>query len=216
MQNCAAVAAITKEGGLGYQGRLPWHPRRLTLDLAFLQFITTNDYKIDTENSSVEFVRSCDEGENVVVMGRKTWGSLPPKFRPLKLRRNVVISRDTSFNPVGAVPMRSLSEASEHSQELSRPLFLLGGASIYQEGIESGLVDCLFVTELVEHPEMQFDVSFPVQLVSRFSRAVNVTKQAFDELSKTVKTDQEHYLQGETGHEVFVDGDVKYRIVCYF
>ena len=70
------VVAATKTWGIGAGGALPW---RLPGDLRHFRELTA---------------RTADPGKlNAVVMGRRTWDSLPPKFRPLPGRVNVVLSR---------------------------------------------------------------------------------------------------------------------------
>lgn len=69
------VVAATRSGGIGRGGALPWH---LPADMALFKALTS---------------RTRDAGkQNAVIMGRKTWASIPPKFRPLKGRLNVVLS----------------------------------------------------------------------------------------------------------------------------
>jgi dihydrofolate reductase len=82
------IAAVTRKNGLGVNGTLPWklpkemaHFRKATLALGNPQK-ESND---DTVNPPM----------NAVIMGRKTWESIPPGFRPLKGRINVVVSRSS-------------------------------------------------------------------------------------------------------------------------
>lgn len=70
------VVAATRSGGIGLDGKIPW---RLPKDMAFFKSVTSA-----TADASKM---------NAVIMGRRTWASLPPKFRPLKGRLNVVLSR---------------------------------------------------------------------------------------------------------------------------
>jgi dihydrofolate reductase len=72
------VVAATLKGGIGQSGKLPW---RLKGDMAFFKQLTTT-------------TTTAQKGKrNVVVMGRKTWESIPSNFRPLPNRVNVVLSR---------------------------------------------------------------------------------------------------------------------------
>lgn len=214
---CAIVAAITKDGGLGNAGRLPWHPRRLALDLAFLQFISTNGFEISsTENSVTLHVRHSSEPQNPVIMGRKTWESLPPRFRPLKNRTNLILSRDSSFSAEGGVVVKSLDEAVTMASSLKRPLFILGGAALYRDSIETGIADCVFLTELVDHPDMPFDVEFPVSDLAKYSKKLNITQTAYETLKEALKIDETHYLSSRGDDVIFIEGDVSYKIICYF
>ena len=64
-----------------------------------------------------------------VVMGRKTWESIPAKFRPLPDRNNIVISRSVSFLE-GAEVFSSFEEALEKAQSYGKKVFVIGGAQI--------------------------------------------------------------------------------------
>jgi len=219
VKHCAIVAAVTEEGGLGMEGRLPWHPRRLTLDLAFLQFITTNDYRILREpKPAIEFIKNEDGAYiNSVVMGRKTWESLPPRFRPLKGRRNYVITRDSAFSPEGAQVLTSPLNLLQSCGNTNNHVYILGGTGVYQEGLESGQVECAFITEIFDHPEMPCDVKFPVGLLpTKFKNRVNVTKLAVDQLKASLKIDEGHRLAEDESDPFFIDGDLSYRIFAYF
>ncbi len=70
------IVAATARGGIGKDGRLPWE---LPTDMAFFRTTT-----LATSGAAGK--------QNAVVMGRKTWASIPAKFRPLKGRLNVVLS----------------------------------------------------------------------------------------------------------------------------
>lgn len=205
----ALVAAVTQSGGLGNGGKLPWHPRRLSLDLQFLQWVTTNDYQLDDEG--VKLVQSSSSLPNSIIMGRKTWESLPTKFRPLKGRKNLVVTRDQTYIAEGATTSGSLGEALSSCTE---PSYVLGGASLYKEAIYSNLIDCAFITHLQEHPHFDSDVLFPMNSLEKFSKQINITKSAYILLKDSLRLDNEHYFK-DSEDPVFVDGDVSYKIVAY-
>ncbi len=94
-----------------------------------------------------------------VIMGRKTWESLPTQFRPLPGRANIVISRDPNYEAIGAVSCTSLVKALEiaHLAPGSDEIFIIGGGEIYKEGLAHA--DRLYLT-LVES-KAAGDVFFP-------------------------------------------------------
>lgn len=84
----AVVAAMSLTNGIGKDGGLPW---RLKGEMAYFRSITSHVSEEDQRHSA----------RNAVIMGRKTWASIPPKFRPLADRINVVISRTSSAQDLG-------------------------------------------------------------------------------------------------------------------
>lgn len=104
------IYARARNGVIGKDNQLPWH---LPEDLAHFKCTTLG----------------CP-----VIMGRRTWESLPPKFRPLPGRLNVVVSRDPNFNAEGARVARSL----EAARDLCPPgtdAWVIGGAQIYAQAL---------------------------------------------------------------------------------
>ena len=133
-----AVVAADLRGGIGRNGDLPW---RLPADLKFFRDLT-----IGTE-------------KNAVIMGRKTWASIPPKFRPLPRRRNIVLSRNPDFNVhADALVAKSFEDALGRSVDCEQT-FVIGGASLYRSAFESPLCDRVFVTRV--HAELDCDTFLP-------------------------------------------------------
>ena len=115
------VVAATRDMGIGKDGKLPW---RLPSDLKFFKELT---------------MTTSDPGKkNAVVMGRKTWESIPPKYRPLPGRLNVVLTRSGNFDiataedvvTCGNIPsaLKLLAE-SPYSLSIER-VFIIGGGQI--------------------------------------------------------------------------------------
>jgi dihydrofolate reductase len=75
MSRLTIIVAATKSNGIGHKGRLPWH---LSQDMAYFKAVTA-------------------ASNNAVIMGRKTWESIPMTRRPLVNRINLVISRDPDY-----------------------------------------------------------------------------------------------------------------------
>lgn len=128
----ALVAAVARGGVIGRGGALPW---RLPEDLRRFRELTTG---------------------HAVVMGRKTWDSLPERFRPLPGRRNVVVTRDASWSADGAERAGSLEEALRVLAGEPR-VFVIGGAEVFAQALP--LADELYLTEL--DLEVEGDTFFP-------------------------------------------------------
>ena len=79
--NC--IVAVSQNMGIGKDGNLPWPPLRN--EFRYFQRMTT--------------VSSVEGKQNLVIMGRKTWLSIPEKNRPLKDRINIVLSRELKEVP---------------------------------------------------------------------------------------------------------------------
>ena len=79
-------------------------------------------------------------------MGRKTWESIPIKFRPLLGRTNVVVTRDGSYSAPGATVSTNIPDAIAVAGAApgSEEIFIVGGAEIYRETLP--LADRLYVT----------------------------------------------------------------------
>lgn len=90
----------------------------------------------------------------IVVMGRKTWDSLPKK--PLEKRKNYVVTMDEAFNPVGAKVLHSIEEVIELGKK--HDIFVIGGGEIYYQLIDDA--DRLMITH-VHHVNFDARVHFP-------------------------------------------------------
>lgn len=104
-----------------------------------------------------------------VIMGRKTWDSLPERFRPLPGRRNVVVTRNTGWSAPGAEVVNSLEQAVDRVRD-ETTVFVMGGAQIYAAALP--FADELVLTE-VDTSFDDADAFFPA-----FDRA------AFEEVSR--------------------------------
>ena len=101
-----------------------------------------------------------------VIMGRKTWESLPTRFRPLPGRRNLVLSRDAKFQADGAEVVASLDKALalvDAAADAPR-VFVIGGAQLYALALPRA--DELVLTEI--DADLPGDVFFPLWDRSQF------------------------------------------------
>ena len=161
------IVALCRGGGIGYEGTLPWP--KLERDLRFFSQMT----------------RSSVFPYNVaVVMGRKTWESIPANVCPLPFRDNFVISSSydtdtdthtdtdtdtasTSPPPSGVTFLRHLSEIHDHASKYD-VVWFIGGASIYEQVLtplsSSGAllfpINDIFITFVDENYE--YDTAFPL------------------------------------------------------
>jgi len=104
------IFARAANGVIGKDGTMPWH---LPEDLAHFKRTTLG----------------CP-----VVMGRKTWDSLPPRFRPLPGRLNVVITRQRDWQATGASVAHSLPDALALCGSAA-DVWIIGGAEIYAQAL---------------------------------------------------------------------------------
>jgi dihydrofolate reductase len=93
-----------------------------------------------------------------VIMGRKTYQSLPEDYRPLPERANIVLTK-SGFEPEdeSAKVVNSLDKAYEEAEELDDKAFVIGGASVYEATLEDA--DRMILTEI--HREVEGDTFFP-------------------------------------------------------
>jgi dihydrofolate reductase len=91
-----------------------------------------------------------------VVMGRKTWDSVPSRFRPLPGRRNVVVTRQAGWQGAGAEVTHSLDEALRRVADAPK-VFVIGGAELYAQALPRA--DELVLTEIDR--EIEGDAFFP-------------------------------------------------------
>jgi dihydrofolate reductase len=91
-----------------------------------------------------------------VIMGRRTWESLPLKFRPLPGRTNIVVSSQTEGFE-GAIVCKSVPEAIAEAKKIDSEIGIIGGAGIFTEALP--YTDTLYLTEI--DAEKEADVFFP-------------------------------------------------------
>ncbi|MFO1328684.1 MAG: dihydrofolate reductase [Rubrivivax sp.] len=98
-----------------------------------------------------------------VLMGRRTWDSLPPRFRPLPGRRNLVLTRQPGWSADGAERVADIEEALSRCAGAER-LCVIGGAEVYAQALPHA--DELDLTEIER--EIEGDVRFPDWPRARF------------------------------------------------
>ena len=132
MSRICIIAAVAKNRVIGKDNQLLWH---IPEDMKHFRELTRG---------------------KPVIMGRKTWESLPERFRPLPGRQNIVVTRNKAYVAEGALLAGSLDEALRITGG-STEIFVIGGAEIYRQALL--LADTLYLTEIDLSPEG--DASFP-------------------------------------------------------
>ncbi|MCH2197475.1 MAG: dihydrofolate reductase [Flavobacteriales bacterium] len=95
-----------------------------------------------------------------VIMGRKNYESIPEKYRPLKGRTNVIVTRSNSYEAQGAVVVNTLEEALANAKEAGEvEAYVIGGGQIYSLALEKNLVDRMYITHV--HAEFEADAFYP-------------------------------------------------------
>jgi dihydrofolate reductase len=142
------IVAMDEERGTGRDGKIPWH---LKGDLRHFKEVT---------------IATREPGKkNIVIMGRKTWDSLPERFRPLPGRINVVITRDKNL-PLPACVFRadSLKGAlalcrHDAIKDTFEAVYVIGGGQIYRQALRHPRCRRIYATHI--HGSFCCDTFFP-------------------------------------------------------
>ncbi len=128
----AYVVAMDENRVIGRNNDLPWH---LPDDMKWFRAKTMG--------------KPC-------IMGRKTYDSLPARFRPLPGRLNIVVTRNTDYEAPGAVVVHSMDDALQAAGEVEE-IIIVGGADMFRRLMP--VVDRLYLTQV--HGAAEGDVFFP-------------------------------------------------------
>ena len=120
------IWAQARGGVIGRDGTMPWH---VPEDMAHFASVTKG---------------------HPVVMGRKTWDSIPAKYRPFSERTNIVVTRREGWEAEGAVVVHSLEEAlaSAAAAPGGHRTWLIGGGELFAEALANPTIDVAVVTFL--------------------------------------------------------------------
>jgi len=145
----SVIVATTQKGGIGKDGALPW---KLPEDMAHFKKVTM----------------AAPSGKmNAVIMGRKTWESIPEKFKPLPGRVNVVLSRKASEPffaspyPADVLTASSVTDAMTKlgARDDVAEIFAIGGESVYKEALDLPACTRIFMTRIAK--DIECDAFFP-------------------------------------------------------
>ncbi len=127
------IVAMTEDRVIGKDGGLPWH------------------YPEDMEHFRQKTIG------NSVLMGRKTYESLPENYKPLPKRQNIVLTRDKIETDKDIHIANNLDEAFKIAEKYSDKIYIIGGERVYKQTLD--IVDKLIITEI--HKEYKGDTYFP-------------------------------------------------------
>jgi len=197
MSRLTLIVAATSTNGIGKGGQLSW---RLPKEMAYFAKVTS----------------AAPEGKtNAVIMGRKTWESIPPKFKPLQKRANIVISRNKDLDLLGGrtteTPLFLRNNlASALDLLLQMPIhrtFVIGGVSVYTDtlALPSSLgtfVDRVLLTRITSPAFPDCDVHLPDFLSDTDAEGNAVwTRARHEELKEWTGVDVPQGIQTENAVE---------------
>ena len=157
------IVATDENLGIGKDGKMPWD---LKDELRYFQEVTTKTTDPDKQN--------------MVVMGRTTWESIPGQHRPLKNRKNVVLTRNTEFIANGATVFNSMDSAITSADDNIENIFIMGGAQVYKQAVENVDLDGMYITKI--HKEYDCDTFFP-EIPEKFDESVSLGGVEDDDVS---------------------------------
>lgn len=131
------VAALKPSYGIGFQGKMPW---RLRQEIRYFKHVTS-------------------QGNNAVIMGRKTWELIPGKFRPLPDRTNVVLSREPPADPQeGVIYALSFDDALLKLKDRNIDnIFIIGGAQLYNSLANDDRITRIYLTDIRLANQVEMD-----------------------------------------------------------
>ncbi|XP_015924769.2 dihydrofolate reductase [Parasteatoda tepidariorum] len=189
------VAAACENNGIGSNGQLPW---RLKKEMAFFKELT----------SSV----LTPEKKNAVIMGRKTWFSIPEKMRPLANRINIVLTT-TQLDLKGpdyvtdsfdkAMDWLNTSAVKEKLEKV----FVIGGEAVYKVAMDSDHHQIIYLTRI--HEKFHCDTYFP-KMDDSFQLTEEFEPDFFsnhDHLNYFKNVQEENGIKYK--HEVYIKKDKK-------
>ena len=167
------VAMCKNNRGIGFKNGMPFY---ISKDLVRFKDLTIGD------------------GNSSVIMGSKTWMSLPFEASPLKKRENIVLSRRPKvfdltgkgylLNNIELLPIFCKNQKYDEN-------WIIGGEEIYKKSLEMGIVKKIYITEI--HKEYECDSFFPelnygyFELLSRVEDECNGTRLTYKIFGKKLK-----------------------------
>jgi len=205
------VAYCKNNNGIGNNNKIPWF---LKNDLKNFQQITSKTFKSYTKN--------------MVVMGRKTWDSIPDKHKPLKNRLNVVLTRNKDVrlkheiesykDTIVKYDFNDILEVAKLNKNFNiSNIFIIGGESLYKLALESDSISKIYITEVYEYYECDTffhkidKEKYKLSYISKFYSENNIYYRYLEYVNKNnssveewVNKEEQQYL--DTLHNIITKG----------
>ena len=140
--NINIIVALCNNNGIGFNNSLPWKFKRDMKYFSVMTKMKVNKYE-----------------KNAIIMGRKTWESIPKK--PLSERFNIIISNTLNIDEENTKSFKNIEDSIQYCIDNDfNNLWVIGGVSIYKYFIDNKIVNYIYVTEIKEHYEC--DTFFPI------------------------------------------------------
>lgn len=191
------VALCKKNNGIGIDNKIPWY---LKDDLKYFKTVTSYPGDLKDQN-------------NIVIMGRNTFESIPDKFKPLTNRTNIVLtSKNIEYE--GIIFKQSLTDALQYCKSLhfkNPRIFIIGGERLYKEAIQHEKCERLYITEIYNtyecdrfFPEIDTN-KFKLSYISKFKveNDIHYRYLKYSNVSlinkfiekKWINNEEKHYLE---------------------
>lgn len=183
MRKFNVIAAVTlDEWGIGIENRLPWHPDKLQDDMEYFKQVTTKKFQL---GQKVSLIENEANSFNAVIMGRKTWDSIPKRQKPLSRRINIIISRgnrhenDLDNKLYFCDSFESAIKLCSALENIS-DIYVCGGSQIYQIALLHECCERVLITFVKKLMDEKFkcDTFFPRELLdSYFNKQIDITEK---------------------------------------
>lgn len=167
MKKTSIIVAMDAKNGIGKNNDLMWH---LPIDMKF--------FKSQTENE-------------IVVMGRKNFESIPERFRPLSNRLNVILTRNKDFEADACLVFNNMEDCISALSNRSEKIYIIGGGEIYKQALELNLVEEMFISHV--DCELDADTFFP--MIEKEQWEINTLQDHPKDEKHTYSFTIKHYKQ---------------------
>ena len=129
------IVAVSENGVIGKDNDLIWH---LPKDMRYFKETTLGHH---------------------IIMGRRNFESIPHKFRPLRSRVNIIVTRNKDYTAKDCIIVNSIESAIDYSKSNKEDeVFIIGGGEIYKQSMQKNLVDKIYLTRV--HADFDGDTFF--------------------------------------------------------